>query len=260
VLAKAGTHSWAYLSDNTVANATGYFDLAACATGTKGAGAREIFAWDYGGGWCLIGLSFTGTAASHTFALQVADADLDKTTSGNGSAVAAYFSEMQLERADLPTSRMATTTGAVARSADVLQYNAAGNALNSRGSVVCDLTIPDHQSGAFLRFATIDAESDGDSVIVGATNAEFPALEVRSGGVLQANIVGTTDISDGVLRSLAGSWTANDFRLFVNGAPEGTPDTAGSVPATFTRIHVGQLGVGGGIRRCRIWDRAGVTR
>lgn len=263
VLAKAGTKNFAYLSDNTVANATGFFNLSTCVTGTKGAGARELFAWSLGNGWCLIGLSFTGTAAAHTFAVQSADdAASDKTVAGNGASVMTYFSEMQLELYAHPTSRFPTTTGTAARSDDTLSFASTGNHDTAKGSLVCAAHRPSHDSDSAGAIASISTDSNNHITLVELTSDIFYFI-VGNGGVTQAAIASAYDSSVGLAFTSSGSWQTNDFQMFLAGASVGTPDTAGTIPTT-SAINIGHSYAlnrwSGDVSRCRIFPHPGVRQ
>lgn len=264
VVAKAGGDTWAYMSDDTVANATGYFNLSTCATGTKGAGGRELFATSLGNGWCQIGLSFTGTAAAHTFAIQSADADGDKSIVGDGATVMGYFTEMQLERWDHPTSRYPTTTATAARSVDSLKFAGASNINTTAGSVVCSGLIPAHDAADSKTLLSADDGDSTDLVATYANTSNAGLLSIRASGAGVASIAGTTNVIDGAIHTLSGSWALNDARLFVDGAAEGTPDTVVPAIAASTTIEIGvSLGganIGGGIKRCRIYNRTNVRQ
>ena len=261
VIAKAGSKTWAYLSDNTVVNATGYLNLSTCATGTAGAGVRELFATSLGNGWCRIGLSFTGTAAAHTFAIQSADADLDKTVTGDGATVMTYFTEMQLELWFFPTTRYPTTTATAARSADVLRYAGSGNATPTRGSLVCSIVVPASDYNTVGMYAGINDAAGATHNIEALVNTTDVTRFVENGGW---DFVGTSDIADGLLATVSTTWTLGAQAIYVDGAQENTASVA-SVPGAADRLLIGVdlaggSQFGGGIKRCRVFDTAGVRQ
>ena len=114
VYAKPGDKNWIYLSDDTVANATAYFNIANGFIGTVGAGATaklEVI----GDGWYRASIAFTGTAASHTLRIYTANADIDNDFAGDASTINTYLWGVQLESEGFPTSYIQTTSGTVSR-------------------------------------------------------------------------------------------------------------------------------------------------
>lgn len=83
--------------------------------------------------------------------------------------------------------------------------------------------------------------SDNNRVDARPANSNNSACVISSGGATQAALGNSTDTwSAGNTNKVAVSYAANDFALVING---GTPrlDTAGSTPAAFTHLRLGQL-------------------
>lgn len=267
VFARAGAETWVYLSDNTVANATGYVDVANCVVGTKGAGGIDIFADDYGNGICRAGLSFTGTAAAHTFQFSAADGDGDNTTAGgDGSTVTFSLHGMHLEQTDRLQSYLATTTAAVTRANDVLTYSATGNADRLGGALVVDWVADNYDNASLSRRLACVGTSTTDLVditLIGAGDALNG--NVVSGNVSQAGTTsGLGDAADGQRHVVAHRWGTNLSRLTEDGTV-GTADTSVTVPASFTSIFVGHycnstLQIGQPIQSVKIYGPAGIGR
>lgn len=123
----AGAQGFAFLRDATVATTATWINLSTCAVGTTGA-ASTAFAENYGGGWCRLGIAFTGTAAVHTLDLRCASANNTTTyTEAAGSLTPdCYFWGSQLEaqtQSNSPTSYIVTTSASVARNGDSLTYD-----------------------------------------------------------------------------------------------------------------------------------------
>lgn len=117
--AKQGTHPWVYFADTTVATATGYFDLSRGKFGTLGAGWVITPTFDTNAnGWYRIKAPFLGTVATHTIQLSPADADLDKTTTGDGASTMTAMWNVQVEAGSHATSPITTAAVTAARAAD----------------------------------------------------------------------------------------------------------------------------------------------
>lgn len=270
VFAKAGTHSWAYVSNNDIANATGYFNLSNCTKGTIGSAVRDSFITSLGNGWCEIAITYLGTNTSDVLQFSAADADGDKTTAGDLASVMVYFTDMQLEIWEHPTSRYPTTTATATRQADDIRYPDDGNATLAQGSVICSYVLPAHDyTSASVAPVLFSLESGTTDYAVlkwydPGTATDVGQFTVASASSVVATINGSTDILDGTARTIAGSWAANDFDLYVDGASEGTPDNAGNAPTLGTSMRLGMsggaTGMSGDITRCRVFDSAGVTQ
>lgn len=264
VYAKAGNQAWAYLDNTTVANATGYFNLSTCATGTKGAGATELLVEDLGNGWCRLSMTFTGTVAAHTVRMASAQADGDNTIAGDGAAVNTYWWGMNAVTGAHPQSVIQAAGSTASRTVDLLDFTAANNANRLGGTLACSF-FTDSYDGIGAFGVLMAHTSTTDYVFLGNTaTGDASVCQVLSGNVTQANISGTTDVMNGAAHTATCSWGANDARLYVDGLSEGTPDTAVTVPASLTSIKVANAAAGTSgdfaIQRCRIYDVAGVVR
>jgi len=122
IYAKPGNKNWVYISDSTVANAYAYFNILNGTVGTVGAGctAKITNCGDH----YRPSITFTGTAASHTFQFYSANADGDNDFAGDASTVNTWLWGAQVEAQPFPTSYTPTTTAAVARGAESLSQSA----------------------------------------------------------------------------------------------------------------------------------------
>jgi len=246
VFAKKGNKDWLYLSDDTVATATAYFNISAGVLGTVGAGCTAYIE-NWGGGWMRCSITFTGTVAAHTFKIQSAHADTDNTFAGDGAAVNVYLFGSQIEIGEYMTSYIPTTSAAVTRAAEVLQYKGDdGNVSNNQmGTVVCDVLKEDQDLQTDMYFLGLSDggsgtdrlsffhEATGDVVRIFGSSAESGdgSIDTR----------GTTDAVDGAIHSLRATWKTNDFQVYTDDTAEGTPDTEATAPNDIDRIEVGSL-------------------
>jgi hypothetical protein len=243
VFAKAGNKNWLYISDDTVATATCYFNLSTGVLGTKGAGATAAYIEAFGDGWYRCAITFTGTVAAHTFKIQTADGDTDKTVTGDEATTNTYLWGAQCEIGNYPTSYVATTTAAVTRAADTLRYvGDDGNITNNqRGKCECQVLEPNIDSATINAVIDIsDGGSAADRVAMLIHSSEYAQLASAGTGGNAGGVNGTTDINDGVIHDLKFLWATNNLRLYVDDTAEGTADTDCMMPNDLDRIDIGQ--------------------
>ena len=240
VFAKQGDQPFLFMEDTTVANATAYFDLANGVVGTKGAGATASFIESYGNGWYRCGFSFTGTAAAHTFRISPAPSDGDKTFIGDSSTINTYVWGAQVEAHEYMTSPIVTTTAAVTRTLDALSFSSTNNVLASQGSLVGTGLIPNYDNAHVNALLDVnDGTASNRHLLSFYSVSDGIATATVVGGATTANVTGTTNTSTGVKMTGAYSYMENDFKAFLDGVSQGTPDTSGAVPASVSAINVG---------------------
>lgn len=240
VFAKAGDRNWIYLSDDTVATATAYVNLATCALGTVGAAAKGMVSASNYNGMCRAGISLTGTAAAHTVSLCSADADGDKTVTGDAATVNTYVWGMQVELSDRITSPISTTTAAVQRVHDLLTYTLP-TSVGTAGAMSVVAGCLNYDAQGFTTWATVSDGTTNNRAQLYTANDEQLYAFVVSGAVTQVNLAGAGlgDVMNGTRRVGAMTWQANYSNIFVDGVP-GAGDTSVTPPAgTVTTVHVG---------------------
>jgi len=90
VYMRSGDKNSAYLENHTIADVSAYFNLVTGAIGTVGSACTAATKW-LGNGWWRCSIRFTGTAAASTFEISAADADGDKSFTGDASTVNVYI-------------------------------------------------------------------------------------------------------------------------------------------------------------------------
>lgn len=117
-----------------------------------------------------------------------------------------------------------------------LEYDLTGP---TTGSLVATVLLVDEDTAADGILAELHNATANEMINLrvdaGSDSAE---IQVTDGGVAQATVTGSTDISDNTEHTIAGSWTTNNVKVFVGGASEGTPDTTATMPTT-TKLSVG---------------------
>lgn len=252
VLFHPGEFDFVYASDATLTDADGYFDGVECAActgecpaaiGTIGSAAVG-YAYGLGGGWCLAGISFTGTAASHTLKWQCAAADGDASFAGDGASVSCYITDAQLEVLPFPSSRQPTLTTTVARNADALRYAASDNVDVAQGSIVISVAPFAGDTAARGLLAVSDGTANNRLALAITSTTGTASWTSVVDGSTQFGITGGTSLVGG-RHVVAGSWQADDARLYVDTIDEGTPDTSTSTSDLApTTIYVGASATG----------------
>jgi len=261
----AGDQTHVYLSNDTVANVTGYFQISDCSEGTIGAGVLFSIAEDYGGGRCRFTIAFTGTAAPHTLAMQTAEADNDKIFAGDGATVNTYFAGMMLEKGGDLSSYIATTTIAVTRAVDLMRFdglaNIGGVGSNREGSATVSFSLPDKDlsEGLIYRMATLnDGGANADAVTFESEAATgfFRIVSDSAEGAARV-ATGTTDGQTGTRQETHFVWQEDLLELYLGGILEGTSTSSFTAPDDLDQIHVGMsnpsLHQGATIERLRIF-------
>jgi len=241
-LAEAGVESWARLLNTTVSDADAYFDLSGSGSvGTTGAGVSDTFVDRIGSSvWYLIGISYTGTAASHTHVARVAEADGDDSVVGDGATAQVFFWGCHVEEGPTPTSRILTTTAAVTRDTDRLEYTVDELDITSSGISLVSV----FNRGAFDSSATAyllslsDGNNNDDRIEARFRPSDGNQMIVVAGGVTQSTSDGTEATDDGASHTMALFASDDDMALYLDGVSIAT-DTSGTMPDDLDTLGVG---------------------
>lgn len=176
------------------------------------------------------------------FASPVADPGAYPIYAGNGAA-AIRARGAQVEAGHCPTSRIATTSGSVSRSADSIVLS--GTIFNqfwrsTEGTILVDFLMQDTPLSSELpAILSINdnTASERFNVLIVPTSPTL-RLAVVDGGVSQATCDVGTPAYDGTLMRFAGAWRLNDVRSAASGGTLSTGDTSATLP-TVTQIEVG---------------------
>lgn len=164
----------------------------------------------------------------------------------------AQVSRPQHEIGSFPSTYIPTTTVAVTRNADVLTYPSAGNA-GVAGTVYAECTTTLTNNSSIVQISD-GTTNNRINTLIGPTR--IGSVFVADAGVTQANF-STANFYAGAIAKLASTYGANNFAVCLDGGTVAT-DVAGTVPAAFTTIGVGnQLGASqpfGTVKNVRIWQ------
>lgn len=246
VWAKRGNQSYLYLSDDTVANAYAYFELRGWGN-TNLAGAGCVAHIEHvGDNWVRCGITFTGTAATHTFKLQSAQANNDKIFTGNSSTNTQVWGA-QVELSEHPTSYILTEGSSETRNADVLYYkgddgNLGGVGSDQVGTVVMDVLMNEFNlatSDVYRPFTLNDGGASSDRIYAYINSVNrMVAGSSASAGFAGQSTVGAGDVADGEKHELRVTWETNNLTGYDDGVAA-SPDTTVTIPDDLDRIYVG---------------------
>lgn len=167
----------------------------------------------------------------------------------------------QLEAAAFASTYIPTTTVAVARNSDKDAYVATGNISPTAGTLV--MTVQGIPATSNIATVLFDAQANAaaDYIQLGVTTGGVGNVTLASGGVLQVNTNGTTDLRGTTKRKIAITWQANEVKLYVDGVQEGATDTSATMPVDLTSMTVGCYSsagyeVYGALKDIKIYPRA----
>jgi hypothetical protein len=262
---EAGRQTWAYGSDDTVANAWAYFDLTACAAcvpgahcpaafGSKGAAVVRQFAENLGvpvGGTnpvCRAGITLTATAAAQTVHWSCAASDGVKTSIGDGATPECTLWQGDLVNADHPLTPVITTTATATQNGDALVFSGVDNTNGPAGSFVLSRIGPPYTNASLTwRIAGLDDGTANNLISIYSPSTGKITSATTTGGSAVENIGAVGTAIDGTLHTFSHQWNVNLFRNFLDGVQDGSSDTSGAVPTNYTHITIGT-------------DRAGVVQ
>ncbi len=218
-----------------------FFDLNAGIKGTVAAGVDDSGMDDMGNGWYRCWLVFTADATSAFFFVVLPSSGSETTSyTGDGSSGLYLWGAQCEENVLFPGSYIKTTTVAVTRAADDIDYDntAEANIKAAAGTIyiACtpeglmgDVNILDTLTAGTVRGVVLDTSFD--------FKYRFRAWKAGAGGLivnsLNPMVRGVTDV-------VAATFKANEMVIYVDGVPQNT-DSSGDAPDFIrTDIFVGQ--------------------
>jgi len=217
---KKGNADWFLLWNNTAANTTAYFNLAAGTIGNVASNVTKAFMEDWGDGLWRVGMTWVGTAASNALQHKLADANGTSTFSGgDGAAVNMYVWGTQIELGSRMTSYVPTVLTTETRAADALQYKGDDGNIKDvgKGNVQVSVLVEDYtrtQDGYICNLSDGGATQDRVSLYQ-RTSGDVSVMETRAAGGDQGDAIGSSDIADGYKHDLIGSWNTNAVAIAV---------------------------------------------
>jgi hypothetical protein len=211
IFAKAGERNWFLFRQHTLGlNAS--FNLATGTLGTIAAGLTATIE-DYGNDWYRCSVTFTGTAAAHSFRLYVTTAD-NSTSSYLGDGTSGlYLYGAGCELGSYPTSYIPTLGAAVTRGEDnTLTASLSGVLPQTAGTLFWDIEY------TFLASSTMLMHNTGVS--------DYCFLQVSGGGLVEGGIYESGVVVDRLAKvgaiatgrhKMAFAYSTNSFALYVDG-------------------------------------------
>ena len=135
---------------------------------------------------------------------------------------------------DQPVSYIKTEGATVTRLADVCKYESI--ALSPRGSLALDFWHVDTDTGLVYP-ASLGPNPDQVSAILSASGDPF-RTQVRVGGSVTADIIGTTDVSDDLWHELRITYETDNVRIYVDGEADGS-DTDAAISNIMDEFSLG---------------------
>jgi hypothetical protein len=247
--AKKLNRNWIALEvGKTGTNSLVYFDLDNGALGSTPAGTIQqgIELWANGFYRCWLLMQSDVTVAT-AFNIYAAEGDNDHVFDGLSQGSVYLFGALVVNQNGPPPSYIHTTTGAVTRNKDELQFkaddgNIGGVGSNKKVSVFYDLLLPPQTviGGAEkTSFSLSDGGSVNDNIsgFVGSINEHSGAMIAGGGAIDQAN--GVIDVADGVKHRCGCTFSVDAIENFVDGAQDGSDSSINDVPDDLDELDIG---------------------
>lgn len=220
---------------------------------------------DWGAGWyrCWVQMSDNiGTVGF--YAIDTNNVTDLQTSTGDGEGAAYFIFGMQAESGNILTSYIPTTTAAVIRHNDLLEYDI--GSLSTQGSIVVEASAnADAYADGYSRIVVEVTKSASDGYLDGYMNimqfndaASAPRMHVVASADNQA-VFSDSSALDGYRHKHTLSYGSNDFAGFIDGESIGT-DSVGAVPETLDRLAIGsrntgEFPLGGVVHKIRGFDK-----
>jgi hypothetical protein len=177
-------------------------------------------------------------------------------TTGDSAASSVIVSRPQLEAGTFPSTYIPTEASAVTRNADVLTYPAAGNALNTGGTLYCEAGPSPSANLSFAALVRVGEAATGNNIYDIENSAGALRAIMFSGGASQGSSA-TVAWTNGTSGKCAGAFGTNLIQQAFNGNLA-TADTLATVPVAVETIHIGGQGTAANvfmpIKNVRIWQ------
>ena len=263
---RSGQQTEVFLVNDTIGNTTlTYFDLAACATCTVGedncaaaintTGSAVLKAWarrypvDSDGDGainqeaCLVGITFMGTAASHTVSAGCAEADGDALLPADADSIANCGVALgTLTATAFPSDYISITSLDTISVADDIRFSGTSHYGGSPSTINARVLCPNYDVPANITILSVGTgTTDYARIGINASSDRPHADGARTGA--QWDFSGSAgDVADYAIHALRNTLTTNNVNGFFDGALFGT-DTSNILPTSASSsVYLGTRG------------------
>jgi len=255
IFAKASGLNFCYARFEIKGNTSSfvYFNLATGAIGsTVGAVPIVKSIENYGNGWYRIrvtGNMGTGIGGSNNVLFGVCDADGSTFATASGSNGVLFYGP-QSEQGSYPTSYIPTLGASVTRVVDKAEKTSASALIGqTEGTIFWEIQVDIQSASGNEQILTIDNGSTYDNSIYLAKGETGNIVGVIvSGAVIQAQF--SVSKTTGTFKMALG-YANNNSAFFVDGVQVATTDTSCSIPASLSRITLGNTPLGASAGKTR---------
>jgi hypothetical protein len=235
VFAKASGYNFIALENG---GELAYFNISTGVVGAVSGGTASI--QDYGNGWyrCI----FTATAANTKSYIYIASANNTASFAGDNTS-GAFIYGAQFEAGAYATSYIPTLGASVTRVVDKAEKTSASALIGqTEGTIFWEIQVDIQSASGNEQIFTIDNGSTYDNSIYlakGETGSLVAVIVV--GAVVQATF--SVNKTTGTFKMAIG-YANNNSAFFVDGVQVSTTDTSCSIPASLSRITLGNTPLG----------------
>jgi hypothetical protein len=238
VFAKAGELSWLALTDNQSFGS--WFDLTNGVTGSNIGSITSKSITSFGNGWYRCAVSFTSNSSFSGLAAIATNANNVLNFVGANTTDGIFLWGAQVEAGSFPTSYIPTTTGTLARSADVCSITDSDFSRfwnQNEGTIFADSA---HIASPFPTTVMANSGANSNQISIFRTTPSVCRFGVASGG--SYSVVEDFSITSNQSVKMIGAYSSANSRAALNGNLSGL-DTSVVVPTNLTRLNIGSGGL-----------------
>lgn len=246
--AKIGNRNFSVVQvfDGAASNFSESFNVNTCAVGSNLAGTLTPFAENVGGGWCMIGFTFTSIATTYDVFLHSATDAANSNFAGDGTTVGTWFWQPNLVALNFPSSPVTTTAATATRNGEDFRVDPL-NVITTLGTMEIQFVMPSLVGNVNNpRLITIsDGTGTNPGIYFDPNGTNETRCEYYTSAVAQAQIAAATSYADATAHKMRMTWATNDVRCFYDDAQIGATDTSATMSTPATQFYIGRSPGGG---------------